>query len=602
MLEQKFLTPEEFWQHYELPPDALSRSKRAGSYGSILITKNQKSIIKIQKFNVNFLKEVCLMNQLNHPNIAKIEAITIIDGMGLIGMKRGFGLQDAYFRDLISVREIISDLVSALKFLRDCSVVHADLKPGNAIVIFKNNRYVAQLIDFGISRMALPYNDGYFYPDIAYTEPFRDPEFDRSGNNPIDTEIYGLASMIWFLRNEPGRVNPFYYNFLSYPFPKDENGHALLEKCQDFLSERNFESILSDPYIIGDRIENGDFSYEGRITNLDQSYYYETNMLIELAILYKCKNCVVFLALEIFRNLLNLTTNPGYFCTPDSIKMCLVLASSFYDFALESSLESEVCSDKKFLPQFALCFEAMFRLTQGKFFSLTQWYTAISCDEFRFQILQMFTNGYDPYFPVYNDAIHTESKKDGIFQTDYFPYGELTGITQSPLSEEEMYILYENREKRPNEEKLDRQVYPIDSNGKSELIDPRLILGRLLPQSFGKGMAFDLNKNFFQPEELLILYPLVSENISAAKTHLNIIFPMFDALRKIIRGRKEILAFRETANPELNSVLDGQFGKGFLCLYRIVLLTCTLTNDYTLIHKLFGLSVTEFIEQINGDY
>jgi len=113
-----------------------------------------------EEFSVNkdyvdrFLREVQLMNLVNHPNVVRTYqggtwnqmiyfSLEFIDGSSLETL-----LKEGRF-DFSQTRKLISQICSGLKAIHNCDIVHRDLKPGN-ILILKNGD--AKIADFGVAR------------------------------------------------------------------------------------------------------------------------------------------------------------------------------------------------------------------------------------------------------------------------------------------------------------------------------------------------------------------------------------------------------------------------------------------------------------------
>mgnify|MGYP005986907043 CR=1 FL=1 len=109
-----------------------------------------------EQYLAGFIKEGWIGNKISHPAIMNIypsvpkgrflyHACEYIEGQTLAAWS-----QDNPLADLVKVRDIVSQLVKALRVLQRHEIVHCDIKPDNFII---DSHGRIKLIDFGTSQM-----------------------------------------------------------------------------------------------------------------------------------------------------------------------------------------------------------------------------------------------------------------------------------------------------------------------------------------------------------------------------------------------------------------------------------------------------------------
>jgi serine/threonine protein kinase len=232
-----------------------------GTYGKVYLTDDEKYVVKKQKLeSLDFIKEICILSQYNHPNVCPILAISFLSEDGYIAMDRGERLYDAYRSNKITLREIVTDLMSVFAFFYVNGVLHGDLKAAN--IVYHQGK--AKVIDFGLGRFCkfntIDGQDEFTTLGLSYTPCFDDPEYIRENEHSIKTELYSIVSTIYYMLKNEYHMNekrPFYIsrnNFESVGID-DENLIDLLLQCQNFITERKSPvELLSHPAIISERV------------------------------------------------------------------------------------------------------------------------------------------------------------------------------------------------------------------------------------------------------------------------------------------------------------------------------------------------------------
>ncbi|CAD8095451.1 unnamed protein product [Paramecium sonneborni] len=136
-----------------------------GAYGIIYKAQDVQTdeIVALKKFKLSdnegvpscALREISILNQLNHPNIIKLISQIIIN-------KKLHLVMNYYDTDLKEylksnheeshLKNIIYKILLAVEFIHSRKIIHRDLQPNNILV--KNNEPI--IIDFGLSRVFSP--------------------------------------------------------------------------------------------------------------------------------------------------------------------------------------------------------------------------------------------------------------------------------------------------------------------------------------------------------------------------------------------------------------------------------------------------------------
>lgn len=125
-----------------------------------------------------FLREAQSMARLNHPNIVGVYDAAQADGASFIVMELALGrtlatISPAELTVHTALRYIL-DLLEALAFAHENSIIHRDVKPANIMVLSSGT---IKVMDFGLSRrtseMSSVSNAGEIVGTIAYLSPER---------------------------------------------------------------------------------------------------------------------------------------------------------------------------------------------------------------------------------------------------------------------------------------------------------------------------------------------------------------------------------------------------------------------------------------------
>jgi len=161
-------------------------------------------------------REVKLAQELNHPNIVRINDIHNEGKLFFISMAYIEGLDLVKWRyqrgsnfSPLELLQVIKPICDAVHYAHSRKILHLDLKPSNMMV---DRHGCVYLLDFGIARAAQESltritRAAGFSPGYAAPEQVQGQEADRR------TDVYGLAASCYHLLN--GRP-PFYKGDISY--------------------------------------------------------------------------------------------------------------------------------------------------------------------------------------------------------------------------------------------------------------------------------------------------------------------------------------------------------------------------------------------------
>ncbi|QQS32423.1 MAG: serine/threonine protein kinase [Acidobacteriota bacterium] len=175
-----------------------------GKFEQQVALKLLKRELNTKKTREMFRREVEILSQLNHPNIARLIDIgTTDDGIPYIVMEYVDGIPiDRYCREnglgLIQRLKLFNKACSTVAFAHKNLIVHRDIKPTNILV---NGSGEPVLLDFGISKMiaGVDPKPGETTFIGALTPEYASPE--QARNEPVTTaaDIYSLGVVLYKL-------------------------------------------------------------------------------------------------------------------------------------------------------------------------------------------------------------------------------------------------------------------------------------------------------------------------------------------------------------------------------------------------------------------
>jgi serine/threonine protein kinase len=302
----------------------MSDTKIDCGASSTVYESGSEHAIKVIMFMCSIIRELNGYSILSHPCIIKPLAWSyryktpseMLDKdsnkneniIGYIVMAKGISLMSAYSKKLVTIEQIMSDTISAVKFMNSQGIIHADIKYTNMIYHEKSRRVM--LIDMDFVRKATLNIDGkYYITGIAYTEGFRDPEYCIDQVNDCSTELYALGVCYYCIVT--GKVIPDKGNLYSL-HTGIKTVDWFLEKVMRLQNKRiSIDDLLLDipKELISTHkgIVHDEFSMSPHISNsqfLDPSYEEEYKKLLKLTIDVYPKNYYESETLFIILNLI----------------------------------------------------------------------------------------------------------------------------------------------------------------------------------------------------------------------------------------------------------------------------------------------------------
>ncbi|ARM74616.1 serine/threonine-protein kinase [Acidianus manzaensis] len=160
-------------------------------YRGIDKRNNQEVAIKLYKStSKDFVKEVAVWLNLNHPNIVKLLDYDITPSPYVVmELMKGGTLEGKKF-DKITATRIILDTLQGLKYAHSKGIIHRDIKPSN-ILLDENGR--AKVSDWGIAKIA----ERTTSTNLSMTLQYASPE-ELSGL-PVDerSDVYQVCEVFY---------------------------------------------------------------------------------------------------------------------------------------------------------------------------------------------------------------------------------------------------------------------------------------------------------------------------------------------------------------------------------------------------------------------
>lgn len=244
---------------------------RQGTCVTVSVEDNRKDYERMQR---KFFTEAERLAQLDHPHIVEVidffeENKTAYYVMKLIDGKPLNKVMLHGPMDTVRVRNILKQVLSALKYVHAQKLYHLDLKPGN---IMQNAEGHCWLIDFGASKQ-MSDDDGHTLTTTALPYTPRYAPLEQVGQNMEDigpwTDFYALGATLYHLLTaqmppKPDKVNEDGEAAFSFPAGMDATMRQLIlwmmqprraQRPQNVEEIEQWLSKLSSPLAV-DNVES----------------------------------------------------------------------------------------------------------------------------------------------------------------------------------------------------------------------------------------------------------------------------------------------------------------------------------------------------------
>jgi serine/threonine protein kinase len=267
----------------------LQRVLGEGSYGIVYLGKQDPPLcrdvaIKVLRAGLDtqevisrFEQERQALAKLDHPNIAKI-----FDA-GSTATRRPYFVMEAvdgtpitrFCKDnnlpIETKLQLMMTVCVAVSHAHRRGILHRDLKPGNILVSFRDDKPEPTIIDFGIAKAIL--SDGKANPDAALTvdstqlrfmgtPQYMSPEQASSqGNVGPQSDVYGLGAVLYELLtgDPPLQIDRSNFDLLQLPQLLQQYEPVLPSRaCQKHMGDLDWvvmKALAKDPH---DRYETPD--------------------------------------------------------------------------------------------------------------------------------------------------------------------------------------------------------------------------------------------------------------------------------------------------------------------------------------------------------
>ncbi|XP_055894112.1 uncharacterized protein LOC129927732 [Biomphalaria glabrata] len=199
---------DDFFKTFKLKSGPIIGSGLSGNVvlASHLDQPQTKRAVKIFSYNGDsemkskklFVREVKMMQSVNHPNLMKlIMAVRCPTYLAICMPFYQKGSLSSLLRELTpsNLAVYLTQLTCAVSYLNIKRIVHSDIKPNNILVDDKQN---AILADFGLA-FSVPHETEVISSDkVGGTPAFMAPELLTLGNvDPFKLDVYSLGAVVW---------------------------------------------------------------------------------------------------------------------------------------------------------------------------------------------------------------------------------------------------------------------------------------------------------------------------------------------------------------------------------------------------------------------
>ncbi len=228
-------------------------------HGRVAVKLLSERLAGNEEFKKRFIREIKLMQKINHPNIVGYIGADVDQASGKMFLVTeyvsGSGL-DNVIRDAGSIPykyavSISSQICDALSVIHEAGIVHRDLKPGNIMLLddeTAEDSYLAKVLDFGIARFSKDVQQKQSMSftrlgGVIGTPEYLSPEQAKGEKLDHRSDIYSLGIIMYEMLT--GKV----------PFEADtpekvaimhamEEPPRIHERCPDLSIPKGLESVI----------------------------------------------------------------------------------------------------------------------------------------------------------------------------------------------------------------------------------------------------------------------------------------------------------------------------------------------------------------------
>ena len=193
-----------------------------------------------------FVHEVRSVGRIDHPNVVRIHQADITaDGRLFFAMEflAGRDLQELGEHGPLATEravDLVRQLLAGLRAAHDAGLVHADIKPANAIVVERDGAERVVLVDFGLARLRAADHPA---ESAGGTPAYMAPEQMHLGRVDARSDLFSAALVLVYLLTGWRRPNPY---SLTPPFEiiHDPELRAVLERALELDPAKRYQTAL----------------------------------------------------------------------------------------------------------------------------------------------------------------------------------------------------------------------------------------------------------------------------------------------------------------------------------------------------------------------